>query len=169
MPNWEELGYSPFGERQTPIEQKAPGSLGDLKSSAFSEVDFEARLNTLQTDIRIPNQESEEATLTYTVNAGVTSFGFYTNTVTPSNAKFFFIPFYSVYVDNDNNSEYLHMNGALLSNDQKVMHFFVRNDFHNGEKYVKGKYIVNTEVANFGASQHTYYVHVKNRFINLQS
>lgn len=169
MPNWEELGYSPFGERQTPLEQKAPGSLGDLKSGAFSEVDFEARLNTLQTDVRIPNQESAEATIEYTVNASVTTFGYYTNTVNPSDAKFFFIPFYSIYVDNDDNSEYLARNGSLLSNGQKVFQYRYWNDAHNGEKFVRGKYITNTELANYDSAQHTYYVHIKNRFIHLQS
>lgn len=169
MPTWEELGYSSFLERQSSLEIKAPGSLGDLKSGSFSEVDFEARLATLQTDVRIPNQESTETTITYTVNAGTTTFGYYTNTVTPSDAKFFFIPFYSIYVDTDNNFDYLLRNGASLVNDQKVNFYHYQNDWHYGERLVKGKYITNTTLANYGTSQHTFYVHVKNRFINLQS
>lgn len=169
MPTWEDLGFSPFLERQTPLENKAPGSLGDFASNKISDSDMDARLSTLQTDVRIPNQESSDTTISYTVNAGVTTFGFYTNTVNPSDAKFFFIPFYSIYVDTDNDPAYLLRNGAGLTNDQKVCDYQVINDAHYGERYFAGKYITNTTLANYGSAQHTYYVHVKNRFINLQS
>lgn len=139
MQTWQDLGYSPFLERQTPLEEKTPGSLGDTPTNRLSESDFEAQIASIQSEVKLTFKKTSEGLDAYTLNGSTIRRTEYQMTVTPSSAKLLFRPYDSIFVTTDNDPNYRWLNGASLTDTEKNFATHLLEDFAN-EKYNPGQW-----------------------------
>lgn len=120
------------------------------------------RLAKLETGARPLAGNSNPATASFTINAGVTqgdievTLGWVDPDIT-ANPKG--DPMFDIFVDTDNNQNFRYPNGASLSAGQKKMDLeYHRNLSFNTANPGKNK--INVKIVNNDSGSHTYYLHV---------